>query len=179
MKDLDGAWEWYRRTRESLLLFQRLGDRYWSELPWDGGLGNDDRFREIEGPVVVGMTRTSLDYLDDLAVLVLFSVFESVVRERVVAGIRDEEARIANRHLKEIVRKGLDDIEGGSFFRVMEIYKVRDADLVEEVNQVRRYRNWVAHGKRMANPPTVDPQAAFNRLGRFLAVLDELEAPTP
>jgi hypothetical protein len=66
-----------------------------------------------------------------------------------------------------------DSIEQGSFFRVLEPYKDVDANLVEEVNQVRRYRNWVAHGRRTDQPAAVDPTTAYGRLKRFLARLDE------
>jgi hypothetical protein len=34
----------------------------------------------------------------------------------------------------------------GSFFAVLQSYKGPDDNLIEQVNQVRRYRNWVAHG---------------------------------
>jgi hypothetical protein len=43
-----------------------------------------------------------------------------------------------------------------------------DVNLTEEVNQVRRYRNWVAHGRRMEQPAAVDPATAYDRLKRFL-----------
>jgi len=39
------------------------------------------------------------------------------------------------------------------------------------MNQVRRYRNWVAHGRRTAKPDAVDPETAFRRLKEFLDVL--------
>jgi hypothetical protein len=61
-----------------------------------------------------------------------------------------------------------ESIEHGSFFKVMEPYKDVDADLVEEVNQVRRYRNWVAHGRRTKQTPVVRPEVAYDRLKRFL-----------
>jgi hypothetical protein len=40
--------------------------------------------------------------------------------------------------------------------------------LVESVNQVRRYRNWVAHGRRIAKPDAVDTETAFRHLKDFL-----------
>ena len=43
-----------------------------------------------------------------------------------------------------------------------------DANLIEEVNQVRRYRNWVAHGRRTPQPAAVTPATAYDRLKRFL-----------
>jgi len=37
------------------------------------------------------------------------------------------------------------------------------------VNQVRRYRNWAAHGRRGDEPESIDPPAAYFRLSTFLA----------
>ncbi len=61
----------------------------------------------------------------------------------------------------------LEQIEEGSFFHVLEPYKPGLADLVEQVNQVRRYRNWVAHGKRGPRPDAVVPTIAYQRLASF------------
>ena len=70
-----------------------------------------------------------------------------------------------------IVEDAVSEIEHGSFYQLLEVFKGRGAELVEEVNQVRRYRNWVAHGRRTAKPDSVDPETAFSRLKRFLNVL--------
>jgi hypothetical protein len=68
---------------------------------------------------------------------------------------------------------GRDQIEQGSFFRVLQAYKPSiDNDLVEQVNQVRKYRNWVAHGRRGSETPaSVTPLAAYDRLRALLAAL--------
>jgi hypothetical protein len=44
-------------------------------------------------------------------------------------------------------------------------------DLVTQVDQVRKYRNWVAHGRRGDPVNNVAPNEAFDRLGRFLLEL--------
>ena len=49
MNTLEEAWSWYDSTRVSLQLIHRLGSRYWTELPWSGGLGRDERFKSLEG----------------------------------------------------------------------------------------------------------------------------------
>jgi hypothetical protein len=76
--------------------------------------------------------------LDDLCVLLLFSVFEATIRDLVLA---DVEAELPPLH-HVTIRRALDEmregIEHGSFFKVLEPYKDLDADLIEEVNQVRR-----------------------------------------
>jgi hypothetical protein len=47
------------------------------------------------------------------------------------------------------------DIERGSFWRVTAAFKSLDHDLVEKVDQVRRYRNWVVHGRRGKQPDSI------------------------
>ncbi len=66
-------------------------------------------------------------------------------------------------------------IENGSFGRVTESYKAMDVDLTEQVNQVRKYRNWVAHGRRGMPENQVAPDSAIERLGHYLRRLAETE----
>jgi hypothetical protein len=147
---------------------KRLGEKHWNNLPWDGDLGCDGHLRERTSAEILDDSQAVLDDLDDLCVLLLVSVFEAAIRERVMAEVEAELPPL--RHLA--IRRALDEmkegIEHGSFFKVLEPYKDVDASLIEEVNQVRRYRNWVAHGRRAAQPAAVDPTTAFDRLNRFL-----------
>ena len=109
----------------------------------------------------------TLDELDDLAVLVLISAFESMVRIRVLTEVRNEESAIRHSVLIEAVQEAIQRVEEGSFYWVIKPFKRLDHDLVEEVNKVRQYRNWVAHGRRGSKPPTVEPRIAYARLSRF------------
>ena len=172
MIDLDDGWTWYVTTRQQLKLFGRLGRKHWEGLPWDGTLGDDDKLKSLEAEVIVTGSAFCLDHLDDFAVLILFSVFESVVRAQVLSEVEDEKSRLRHALIIQIVTDAADEIEHGSFYRVLQVFKELDADLIEEVNQVRRYRNWVAHGRRTAKPAAVDPETAFRRLKDFLEVLE-------
>ena len=171
MMNLDDAWNWYVTTRNQLQFFGRLGRKHWDHLPWDGPLGRDDKLKELESGAIVTGSAFCLEHLDDFAVLILFSVFESIVRDQVLSDVEDEKTRLSHALLVRIVDDSVHDIEHGSFYRVLEVFKGRDAGLVEEVNQVRKYRNWVAHGRRTARPDAVDPETAFRRLKKFLDVL--------
>ena len=146
----------------------RLGGKYWDELPWEGSLGRDDSFRLQEATQVEEKSRAVLDDLEDLCVLLLFSVFEATVRERALADVAEELPILRHPTLVQAMETLNDTIRHGSFYRVMEAYKGLDADLVEEVNQVRRYRNWVAHGRQGVQPDNVGPDVAYDRLRRFL-----------
>jgi hypothetical protein len=78
-------------------------------------------------------------------------------------------------HAVEVLKK---DIGGGSFGKVTRALRGIDPNLVEEVNQVRRYRNWVAHGRRGPEPDFVTPQKAYDRLTRFLKRMTEVAIVT-
>lgn len=176
MKSLVDAWKWYTATRDNLLRMNRLADKYWRLLPWAGKLGRDDDFRLLEASDVLTETRHSLEFLDDLAVLVLFSVFEQAVRDHVRDGAGVEADALTHPVLRRAAEEALRAVEEGSFFRVLEPYKGEGrADLIEEVNQVRRYRNWVAHGRRGEQPPAVTPTSAYDRLSRFLVAVVPVE----
>lgn len=176
MITLDDAWRWYETVTRQAKLARRLAAKHWAALPWDDGLGRDPLFRELEADAVVQDSQFVTDHLDDFAVLLLFSVFEATVRESVLAEVRPEIEQLRHPRLKHAAREACEAIEEGSFFRVLDPFKPEGhADLIEEVNQVRRYRNWVAHGRRgdpPGNPPfRVKPALAHDRLKRLLAVI--------
>jgi hypothetical protein len=135
MIDLEDAWTWYVTTRVQLKLFGRLGRKHWDELPWDGTLGKDEKLKSLEAEAIVAGSRFCLDHLDDFAVLLLFSVFESVVRAQVLSEVEDEKCRLRHAVIIQIVDGAVQEIEHGSFYRVLEVFKGRDAELVEEVNK--------------------------------------------
>ena len=120
-------------------------------------------------------TRTALDYLGDLAIVVMFSVFESLVRDRVLTHFEAATSGTIDPVLRRALDATRDGLAEGSFYRILEAHKERGNvernDLIEEVNQVRKYRNWVAHGRRGSQPDLVTPQAAYDRLQAFLAAL--------
>lgn len=170
MTTLDDAWAWYTVTHQHLKLFRRLArPDYWAGLPID----RDDAFKFLDPSQVQDQIDTRLPYLDDLAIVVLFSVFEAIVRDQALELVRCQ--RVPGEH--PVIGNALDDVENslreGSFFRVLEAYKGPiDKNLVEHVNQVRKYRNWVAHGRRARPEANVDPRQAYTRLRDFLAAVD-------
>lgn len=180
MKTLDDAWAWYTKNRHLLRLMSRLGGRYWNELfPEGSRLGKDDRFRHLEGVEVQRDANTVLDEFDDIAIFVLFSVFEASVRDRVKEDIEAEVTGLQHDALRRAAKRIVQNIEEGSFHaNVLELSKDRDHDTVEEVNQIRKYRNWVAHGRRGPKPPTVHPRDALDRLKTFLEMIGPKPGPS-
>jgi hypothetical protein len=105
--------------------------------------------------------------------MILFSGFESIVKDRVLKSIKNRRAGIEDPLLGGIIDASLVEIKARGFSRVLEIFKAVDAGLVEEMNQVRRYRNWVAHGRPSTPRAEVDPEIAYKRLRRFLEAMTE------
>jgi hypothetical protein len=176
MKTLADAWEWYLASRDNLKRMQRIGRRYWRAIPWETeAIGRDDEFRTLEGPQIVAETEKGLAWIEDLAIVVLFSVFEAVVRSYLVTRIQPEARGLSDPILRQAAEEAIQGVREGSFFNhVLEPLKGQNpelADLVTQVNQVRDYRNWVAHGGRGRPKNNIDPRSAFDRLGAFLEAL--------
>jgi hypothetical protein len=168
---LDDVWRWYESARRLARTLGRLGEKHWDNLPWDSDLGRDNNLKDLTAAEILNDSQTVLDDLDDLCVLLLFSVFEATIRERVLAEVEAELPPLRHVAIRRALDEMKDGIEHGSFFKVLEPYKNLDANIIEEVNQVRRYRNWVAHGRRTEQPAAVNPTTAYDRLKRFLAHL--------
>jgi hypothetical protein len=179
MKTLADARDWYFGTRRSLERLQRLGEKHWNHPSLvDASIWEDDRFRMLDAAVIAGDAEASLKPIDDLAILVLFSVFELQVRDYLIGLMRPHADKIADPILKEAATDALRGVEEGSFYRrVLEPLKKQgriSADLITQVDQIRDYRNWVAHGRREAPTNRVIPRDAYDRLSEFLAVLGTL-----
>jgi hypothetical protein len=159
MTTLDDAWAWYAAVGEGARRLAHLA-RHWDELPWESeeqwvrALARDNALGSVGGRELQAGAGLIKNELDDLAVLVLFSVFEANVRDWVESRVRPEVARIEEPSLRKAGADLLDVIDQGSFARLLEPYKsAATVDLIEQVNQVRRHRNWVAHGCRPDKNP--------------------------
>jgi hypothetical protein len=171
---LDDAWRWYAAVKTLALDTRRLARKWDDPALWDV-LSQDNRFRELSAADLKDRAETILDDLDELAVLVLFSVFEVTVRDRARADVDRETGSIQHPAVLSALQDLREAIENGSFGRVTESYKSMDVDLTAQVNQVRKFRNWVAHGRRGQPENSVEPEAAMDRLRRYLARLEEME----
>ena len=176
MKTLADAWNWYTATKQNLARMQRLGERHWGDPSLaNASIWQDDRFRMLEAPDIMAETTAGLRPIDDLAIVVLFSVFESRVRDYLLELMEPQAQGITDPILKEAVDDAVQGVKEGSFYRrVLEPFKKQNpnlANLIAQVDQVREYRNWVAHGRRDAPTNNVTPKMAYERLSDFLAEL--------
>src|SRR5262245_8894765 len=118
MKTLADAWDWYESTRRNLERMQRLGRKHWGTFDWGNlPIGRDDEFRLLETEDIERETAAGLDPIDDLAVVVLFSVFESLVRSHVVSLIEPEASVLTDQILRHAADDAIRGVEDGSFFR--------------------------------------------------------------
>jgi hypothetical protein len=176
MKTLADAWTWYAATKQNLDRMQRLGEKHWSHPSLaNTSIRQDDHFRTLEADEIVAETEASLEPIEDFAIVALFSVFESCVRDYLIELIRPEADGIIDPILKEAADEAMRGVGEGSFYRrVLEPLKKQgrvSADLVTQVDQIRDYRNWVAHGRRELPTNKVTPEQAYTRLEEFLAAL--------
>ena len=178
MKTLQEAWDWYQCTKTNLERMWRLGRRHWNTDALQGtSIRSDERFKHLEADEILQGSSKALEPIDDLAVLVLFSVFESAVREHLERTVKPLAAKLNGTVLEYAADLALDGIRQGSFAnQVLEPLKTQGriaSELCEEVNQVRKYRNWVAHGKRGSGDKVdnVTARLAFERLKECLDVL--------
>lgn len=157
MKTLQDAWEWYEAAKKNLERMHRLGTHHWNDISLQGAsIRRDDRFKQIEASDIEQQTSRALRPIDDLGVLVLFSVFESAVRDHLDEAIRPLTAGLEHPILRHASDSVLDGIRQGSFAnKVLTPLQKQNhitPRLSDNVKQVRDYRNWVAHGKREPRP---------------------------
>lgn len=173
MKTLKDAWSWYDSARRLIKTTHRLGERHWSYMMDEKRFYQDATLLRHAPSDVAESSKGVLGDLDDLCVMLMFSVFEANVRDHVLATVTTDLALTSQSH--PAVRRALnslqDDVSHGSFFRVFEPYKDLNFGLAEEVNQIRKFRNWVAHGRRPPRPASVSPRDAYQILGDFLQLL--------
>lgn len=177
MNPLDEAWRWYKAVEKMLRITGRLAG-VWDVLPSDGPLGKDKAFKMLTGPELLESTQSGLVHLDDLAIVLLFSAFEAYVRSHVLAAFAEEQRDLRHPVLRSAADEAEKAIRRGSFGKVLGYLKETDKDLVEQIRQVRIYRNWVSHGRRDDEIPQYQfhPKAVHERLSAFLRCLDPEEA---
>lgn len=179
MKTLQDAWDWYEAAKNNLGRMQRLGIRHWNDDSLTGtSIRRDEKFKQLEASEITLETKRALQPLDDLGVIVLFSVFESAVREHLNGIIGPLTVDLGHPILQHAAKDVLEGISQGSFANnvltpLQEQKRITPA-LSDKVKQVRDYRNWVAHGKREPRPlhiVNLTAHETFTRLKDFLGTL--------
>ena len=134
------AWAWYEAVHDLADRMDRIARRYWGDPRLVGLLGLDNKFRTLAKGEIQDKARQVLEDLDDLAVLLMYSVFEAEVRRQTLEGV-ERELAIPPRHpaLCDAIDEMKDTIRNGSFGRLTRTYKDLDPDLKTRVDQVRSF----------------------------------------
>jgi hypothetical protein len=171
MNTLQSAWSWYESTKSGLRVVSRFARKHWSSWDSSSSFHQDQAVRDLDPDQLYTEAEQALEQLDDFAVFVLFSSFESEIRRLLLEVTRQERTAVTHPALVYWMVQAETAIEEGSFFRLLEAMKTSEhLDSIEQVNQIRRYRNWVAHGRSGKRPESVTPHIAYQRLGRLLQV---------
>jgi hypothetical protein len=118
MNTLADAWRWYTATKRNLERMCRLGEKHWAHPSLAGTpIRQDDEFKTLEATDIVAETALGLKPIDDLAVVVLFSVFESRVRQFLVDLVEPQASAITDPILKEAADDAVRGVIDGSFYR--------------------------------------------------------------
>lgn len=179
MTRFQAAWDWFEAVNESCRLFGLLGG-CWADLPWEADRLPPGQLRHVEGQEFSTLRDRVRGPLNDLAILFLFSVFEATVRDHVRSQVDPEIERLQHEALQQAGRDLQETLEDGSFFRVLKLVKGIDHNLAEEVNRVRKYRNWIAHGKKPGGEPKFpvgEPKQVYDQLRQFLELLEKPAPP--
>ena len=115
MNTLQDAWDWYESARTNLHLMQRLGTKYWDDDFLNEAIWKDDKFKNLEATDIQEGTTRALEPLNDLGILVLFSVFEAAVRDHLEEIIRPMTGHLGHPILEHAAEKVLEGIKLGSF----------------------------------------------------------------
>jgi hypothetical protein len=135
-------------------------------------MDRDNLLGKLEQQEVLQDATLAMSRLDDLAIIELFSVFEGVVRIVVAEQVRDHAVTITHPVLVAAAKAAIEATERRSFAEILNSYFAGGyADLAEQIRQIRRYRNWLAHGQRGTVPRKIEPKTAYQRLRQFLELL--------
>jgi hypothetical protein len=179
LEELDDVWTWYLAMRQSLRRIRRFAEKYWDDLPWhhdEVQMWRDTVLGKLPSEQVAADAQTAVSRIDDLAVIELFSVFEGIVRRLVAEQVENASASLSHPMLIAAARDAVEATKKRSFAEVLSAYgKGGHANIAEQVRQVRKYRNWITHGRRGEQLRKIEPKVAYDRLCKFL----ELILPPP
>jgi hypothetical protein len=109
--------------------------------------------------------------LDDQTVMFLYATFEATLRDHVtaqgplLAGAVQPGPQFGP-NLEAWFTEFCKDIRMDKVVSLFEPWAA--ATGIAQAGSIRKYRHWLAHGKRGAVPPSVTPQFAYNSLTSFL-----------
>ncbi|QTA87879.1 hypothetical protein [Desulfonema magnum] len=110
-----------------------------------------------------------MQFIGDLFIIDFFAAFERLLRNRLSASIASQEDALSE-HLLEVVRKESEYIRIEYFLK-----HFADPQHVGLIKQIKKYRDWVAHGRReLSRSPAkpIDIYIIFEVIRLVAVVLD-------
>ncbi len=165
---LDPIWASYQTSREALKVVRRcvlLGEPH-RDRPF-----RNTSFHKQHARGLAKRLREAEAQMNDLVVLSLYAAFEARLRDHVArrAGLLRGVAR-PDQEFGETLAQEFSEYFGGSRFgKLIELSShAVGQGLIEGAGNIRKFRHWLAHGRRGPTPPSVTPLAAYTSLTKFL-----------
>ncbi len=165
---LDPIWQSHNTTQDSFRVVRRsLGlNTATRAVALHGG-----QFLPATDQQILDLLDAAQDQIDDQTVMFLYATFEAALRDHIVAqaslfaGATLPSAQLGlnmQTWFTELCSETRMDRVVGLFF------PSASQTLIAQAGSIRKYRHWLAHGKRGAVPPSVTPLFAYTSLTNFL-----------
>jgi hypothetical protein len=167
MSVLDPVMEWYEVADDNQRLMRMFLLKHPDLFPLDSVLSSKT---SEEARNTLDKAKTELD---DLTIVSLFSIFESKLLNHIASIINTISSEPPNAFIKSVAEYAVKNSERWSVNDILDLYKSKiNPELIGNIKQIYKYRNWVAHGKKAARPVVLDPNTAYQRLDDFLEQAD-------
>ncbi len=168
---LDQIYKNYTLIKDSIKITKRSVFKNYNDLYQKTSIANE----RIDS-VTSSLDSAQAD-LDDLMILALYSYFEKSLREFVIQKFSTYNSTLDSQIVENMNELSKKEIDRWKMNELIDLFNpVLDPRKLGDIKQINKYRNWIAHGKKIDNPPsaTVDPKRAFDLLNWFLLELDKL-----
>lgn len=164
MSQLDETVAWYRTVKANQLLVSKVLKDHTKVVPETSpffGLSESEATRMLE---------ESAAEVEDLTVVALVSFFEQLVIDSLRELTERTETDQTSPMMGALAGFAFRDVERWRFDDILKLFEAPLQDgLLDQVRNIYRYRNWVAHGKRKQKPVVTDPVTAYEALSQFLS----------
>lgn len=169
MSQLDETIAWYRTVKANQLLVSKVLKDHIEVVPETSpffGLSESEATRMLE---------ESAAEVEDLTVVALVSFFEQLVIDSLRELVERIETEQTSPTMGALAGYAFRDVERWRFDDILKLFEAAlQHGLLDQVRNIYRYRNWVAHGKRKQKPVITDPVTAYEALSRFLSSVGEV-----
>lgn len=171
MNELDAIWEWYAIARDSLRIARRAA-LVLSPRPRELFLPKFDAFYDQRNEDVETRLDVAHVSIDNLVVLHIVATFERLLRNHVVglidgSDLRDDVVKI------NVRRQCISDSEFWHYGDcLIDVFDSVNEHLRGQAKQLVRFRDWVAHGRRLLEPEppsNCTPVFALSIVRQFLS----------